>query len=466
MYWLPLVLLIPAILATSTAAAGDGPKQPGTTAQNRHPSIGVEQRTTKETFRRTTHPDAQWFPKAGLGLFIHWGISSVHGGIDLSWGMMANKPWDPDNRAVITPEEYYKLAQQFRPYRYDPDKWLRAAHEAGFRYAVMTARHHDGFALWPSDFGDLGVKQYLPGVDLVARFVQACRNNGLKVGLYYSPPDWYFNREYMSFNYGSTDQQRFPGRQHYNLRHEPIPAIPAKPQGFEEKYRAYVRGQIEELLTRYGKIDVIWFDGGPEVISIDEIRALQPGIVINPRMHGYGDFQTPECRMPDGPPEGWWELCDIWPNGPWGYTKSHESYKPAGWMLAQLTKVRSWGGNLLINVGPRPTGELPDVYYQRLGEVAAWMKHSGEAVFGVERGPYPERCNVPTTIRGRTWYLCTPPGFKDPVVASSVSRPTSVRLLRTGQEVPYSFENGKLRVDIPDEARTDLVDVVAIGFAA
>ena len=339
---------------------------------------------TKENFQRTTHPDAQWFGEAGLGLFIHWGISSVHGGIDLSWGMIDEKPWDPGNKHVITPEEYYKLAERFNPDSYDPDKWLRYAKEAGFRYAVMTTRHHDGYAMFPSDYGELGVKQYLPGVDFVDGYVRACRNNNLKVGFYYSPPDWFYNRNYMSFHYGSGDQARFPERKHYNMRHEVIDTIPARPKGFDEDYKAYIHGQIVELLTRYGKIDVLWFDGGPEAISFDEIRDLQPGIVVNPRMHGYGDFATPECEMPENRLDGWWELCDIWPNGGWGYDKGHENYKSIGWMLSRLTKVRGWGGNYLINVSPRPSGEMPDVYYQRMSELTEWMKHNSESIFGVQ----------------------------------------------------------------------------------
>ena len=155
----------------------------------------------KGNFRRTNHPDAQWFGEAGFGLFIHWGISSAHGGVDLSWGMMDEKPWDPSNSHVITPNEYYQLAERFKPDGYDPDKWLKAAKEAGFRYVVMTTRHHDGYAMWQSEYGTLGVKQYLPEVDFVEGYVEAARKNDLKVGFYYSPPDWYYNRRYMSFHY-------------------------------------------------------------------------------------------------------------------------------------------------------------------------------------------------------------------------------------------------------------------------
>jgi len=407
---------------------------------------------------RTTHPEAQWFGEAGLGLFIHWGISSVHGGIDLSWGMMAGTPWDA-GRNKVTPEEYFALADRFRPDRYDPARWLAAAAQAGFRYAVLTTRHHDGYALWPSAYGEFGVKTHLGGRDLVRPFVEACRKAGLKVGLYYSPPDWYWSRRYMSFNYGSDGD----AKPHFGLRHEPV-VLPSRPAGWDAAFRAYVRGQVTELLTRYGRIDLIWFDGGPDAISIEEIRKLQPWIVINPRMHGWGDFQTPECRMPEAPIEGWWELCEIWPEGPWGYTTGHEKYRPVGWLLSRLAQVRSWGGNYLINVAPRPTGELPDAYYERMRELAAWMRRGGESIFGVGRGPYPARSNVPVTVRGKTWYAHVLAGSDGRVELKDVQRPISAKLLRTGAELGGRFAGGSFTVELPREMRTDLDDVIAVAW--
>jgi alpha-L-fucosidase len=333
-----------------------------------HALLDIEQE--RGNYVRTTHRDAQWFGSAGLGLFIHWGISSAHGGIDISWGMMANTPWDAaaGNRNKITPEEYFRLADRFAPDQYDPDRWLAPAAKAGFAYAVMTTRHHDGYAMWPSEHGVFGTRTHLGGRDLVQSYVEACRRNGLKIGLYYSPPDWYWNRQYMSFNYGSGANGRFPDRPDFGLDHKPT-TIPPNPDGWDESYQAYVRGQVIELLTRY-RPDLLWFDGGPAVMSIAETRRFNPGIVVNPRMHGYGDFTTPECAMPDGPIDGWWELCEIWPECGWGYeTPGGERYRPLEWMLGRLRQVRSWGGNYLINVGPRSDGTLPDAYYRRMAEL-------------------------------------------------------------------------------------------------
>ncbi|MCE5326863.1 MAG: alpha-L-fucosidase [Planctomycetaceae bacterium] len=358
------------------AAAGLAAASPGCFAQSapttrmsgtaaaQHAQLGIEpQRRGGDP---TTHPGAQWFPSAGLGLFVHWGISSVHGSIDLSWAMMANKPF---GGGTITPRKYFALADQFAPEHYDPDLWLSAAAKAGFRYAVLTTRHHDGYSMWPSTVSDFGTRTHMGGRDLVKPFVDACRRHGLKVGLYYSPPDWHWNRRYMSFNYGSADQKRFPGRQNFGLDHELVTLEP-KPTGWDERYRQYVREQVLDLLKRYSP-DLLWFDGGPAAIDISEIRRCNPAIVVNPRMHGRGDFQTFELRMPSTRPEGWWELCEIWPNCGWGYERGGgESYRSLSWMLGRLRQVRRWGGNYLINVGPRPDGTLPPAYYQRMSELA------------------------------------------------------------------------------------------------
>lgn len=428
-----------------------------------HEAIGQAART--RPFRRTEHPDAQWFGGAGLGLFVHWGISTVDRGIDLSWGMMADKPW---GGGTITPERYFGLAERFNPGRYDPDRWLAAARAAGFAYAVLTARHHDGFALWPSAHGLFGVRQHLKGRDLVRPFIEACRRQGLKVGLYYSPPDWYWHRHHMSFRYGSTGET---GCEHYGLRHEPMAAVLPAPPGLDQEYRAYLRGQTLELLTGYGRIDVLFFDGGPAVLSVEEIRRLQPGIVINPRAHGQGDYATPECELPRERPAGWWELCEIWaPSCGWGYSdrysgSSHREYRTVGWFLSRLARVRAWGGNYLINCGPLASGEMPPTYYRRMRELSTWMRHSGEAVFGTRGGPYPEQCTVPTTVREDTWYLHVLPNEEGPIRIRGVTAPPrAVSLLRTGEPVRFSLRRGTLTLEPTIYVWTGLDDVFVVRW--
>ena len=188
-------------LTLSAAALQQAPADP---VRSEHAGIGV---ANEVTIARPTHPGTAWFPEAGLGLFIHWGIASVKA-MNISWPM-----YDRGEGAKITPNDYWAMAQEFHPKHYDPDRWLKAARQAGFKYAVFTTRHHEGYAMWPSAFGDFGTRTHMGGRDLVKDFVRACRRNGLKVGLYYSPPDWYFDREFMNFTRKKDAPPRGPDGQ-------------------------------------------------------------------------------------------------------------------------------------------------------------------------------------------------------------------------------------------------------------
>ena len=354
-----------------------------------HELIGVGNPATG-TQQTTNHPDANWFDGAGLGLFIHWGISSVHGATDLSWGMIKDTPWNQDSliSRKVTPLDYYALADRFQPDNYQPEKWLAAAKEAGATYAVLTTKHHDGYTLWPSASGEIGVQTHLQGRDLVRPFVEACRKLDLRVGLYYSPPDWYFERKHMSFEYNSFGQLEpwrrsgvgeRPDVQAYDMAHQPYEPAPY-PTDFNERFAKHVRTQIEELLTRYGKIDLLWFDGRPYpfdttgAITLQQIRSLQPSILVNPRLLPEGDFATFECRMPTEQPQGRWEYCDDISdvragNGGWGF---HDGglYAAAEVVREKLQRIEEWGGNYLANCGLQPDGEMPSGYYQLMKALA------------------------------------------------------------------------------------------------
>lgn len=440
----------------------------GQQAANQHDVIGVA--ATSGTAAGEVGTSNHWFPQAGLGMFIHWGLASIPGNLDLSWSMMKNTPWDASqqNRNKLTPAAYFLLAERFNSTNYHPDRWLKAAKEAGFGYAVLTTRHHDGFALWPSKHGDFNVDKYLDGRDLVREYVDACRRQGLKVGFYYSPPDWYFDRQYRSFGYGSKGTSESP---HLGLNHEPV-ELPKRPADFEDRYVAYVNGQIEELLTWYGPIDYLWFDGsaGPKVLSIEQIRKLQPGIIVNDRQHGRGDVVTShyEYKLPDSRPTGWWEHCFSMV-GAWGYTKP-ERCAPASLLLSKLARVRTWGGNVLANYGPRPDGEMPDCFYESMAEMKSWMDHSGTSLIGVEPGPYPDKCNVPVTVCGKIWFThllpktSDGPASGDTVVLTGVELPKRVMMLATSKELTVTVDGDKFTVVVPKDLRTDSVDVVAIEW--
>lgn len=434
-------------------------------------SLGQE---TSRPLSTNTHPDAQWFPDAGLGLFIHWGINSVRASGDLSWNMLANKPWKD---STVTPNQYYATIKDWHADRMDYDALLGAAKAAGFTYAIMVTKHHDGFALWPSAHGELNSRTQFAGRDFVSEYVAACRKHGLKVGLYFSPPDWWFEREYKSFT------MKGPA---LDMDHQPV-ATKKKPADFEPKRRAMIQGQVTELLTRYGRIDLIWFDGGGGEIPSSEVRRLQPGIVINRRNGGGGDYGDTEVTLPDKRFAGWFETCaTCWPSRKWSYSEGH-GFDTAAVTLTKLTLLRAWGGNLLANVGPKGNGEVPKQAIDCWSEMARWMAHSRESVIGAQGGHWPEQANVPMTTRPGVAYLhflpkfpeiypgspvdnprrtrevlCNPPPYTTTAVWKDAPRPARVTLLRTGQDLPYTYADRTLTVSLPPDCRSGLVDVVKV----
>ncbi|RRJ97747.1 glycoside hydrolase [Opitutaceae bacterium TAV4] len=493
-----LAALVPSLTSGQSAPTGDAQ------VQAEHEAIGISTKT--DTTIRTTHPDAQWFPDAALGLFIHWGTSSVRA-MNLSNIMVVGNSVlrekrisDPSERAriirekdynmdgkgpPITPNEYWTMAKDFNPQAYDPDKWLAAAKDAGFTYAVLTTKHHEGFAMWPSDVGDFNTRTYMGGKDLVRDYVDACRRHGLKVGLYFSGPDWYFDRNYKNFlapRAVRNTPEFFPLGP--DLEPRTSTPAPAELAVHQAAYARLVRTQIEELLTRYGKIDLLWFDGKPEmpngenVISIERIRELQPGIVVNPRLTGSGDFVTFERwkNFPSKRPTGWAEFCDTgWTNS-WAF--EDQRYRSTVFVIGYLARSRAWGMNFLLNVGPMSTGELPPEIYENMGILANWMKANRASIHG--SGPLPggETASVPATANEANRYMFAIPEFKPPYrpYAANLQPPrnetltlqglkrrvTSVTLLASGQKLDFEFSGGVLRVKLPASLRTDLVDVVHV----
>lgn len=425
---------------------------------------------------RTAHPDAQWFGSASLGLFVHWGISSVDGEIDLSWPMIANM----GSGKKLAPVDYWRLADKFRAENYDPKLWLKAAKDAGFEYAVLTAKHHDGYALWPTETTELGVRTHLGGRDLVGEFITACRAVGLKAGIYFSGPDWWFAHPYMSFNYrsesgGNSSLPAIPGRPDFDLRHQPT-KVQKMPQEERNRLHGVMRRQLTELLTRYGKIDVLWFDGGTgSDITLDEIRALQPGIVINNRggmsvTRGAekfeGDFFTVEYGDQPVRPPGWWEQLRIWNSPTWGYQKrNEEKYASTASILRLLARTKGWGGATMANVGPRPDGTLPQPYYDGVRDVARWMRVNGESIHGARPIPLDAEANVPVTVRGDTWYLHAVAGTKGTLTLKpgpSVAGIRSVQLLGSRQTLAHRWQDGTLTIAYPEPAKDEPHEVVAV----
>jgi alpha-L-fucosidase len=421
------------------------------------------------------HPGAQWYDDAGLGLFIHWGIASVNAEVEMGFGMMSDKPWDDEDDGVheslaateIPPNEYWSLAEEFQPDAFDPDKFLRAAKNAGFEYAVLTAKHLAGYTLWPSEYSDFGVQEYMDGRDLVREYVEACRRQGVKAGLY--------------FCMGDLSHDAFPGRDDVDPYDYPSfrsylndqrPITDEELRNFET-YFTYVKNQIGELLTRYGDLDLLWLDvpswfGGANINRglkeiYETIEAEQPHVVLGREFLGGGDMQTPENYLPDQPLEGWWEHNHVWAPPNWSHTETEE-YRDMAWTHEQLARTVSWGGNLLLNVSPRPDGSLPDQIYDRMASLAEWMDHSEAAVKGTDPGPYPPLTDVPVTRGNGTWYLHVLQGHSGPIELTDVPEPTAVRHLRTTDSLEYTYEVETLKIDLPEELRATENEVVTVHW--
>ncbi|MGJ8641609.1 MAG: alpha-L-fucosidase [Opitutaceae bacterium] len=418
---------------------------------------------------RTTHPDAQWWPHAGLGIFMHWGIVSEFEPTGEAWAGRWTQ--SREDRGEFHPQqEIWDAAKTFNPVNYDPEKWMAGAKRAGFKYAVITTKHHDGYALWDSDWALMGVRQYLDGKCLIDPFVKACRNNGLKVGFYYSGMDWYFDRDYMNFSFDKNKLMNFKG--------EWVDSLPKRPSKRWPAYQEYNAKQVEELIQKFDP-DIWWGDGG-HGMTVEAIRKLRPGIVCNNRDPGSGDHATAEgfgmsdpefIKKPIVENGWWWEVNSIIQGGSWHYDARHgENIHPSDAVLIKFAEARCMGGNLLANIGPRPDGTYQDQVWRLFDDMEEWMKTSEEAVFGINGGgPWPEKCTVPITIKDRTWYFHSTrkqATSKDPVVLlDCASKPVSMTLLRTGDTIPYTYKGGTLSFSIPEKLKAgNVTDVVKVQF--
>ncbi|PTQ96639.1 alpha-L-fucosidase [Mucilaginibacter yixingensis] len=474
-----------------------------------HAQIGIVDDATSG-YKHTTNPDAQWFSQVGFGMFIHWSIASVKA-LDLSWPMMAGtqigwsskKPTqDSVDRYVaagnffaghhcetdgscITPNQYWAMAKDFNPQSFDPDTWVRLAKEAGMKYVVFTTRHHDGFAMWPSNYGDFSTKNYLSGKDFVKDYVKACRKYGLKVGLYYSGPDWHFNRDFQSFMYYGVgrDYKNVPSLD-ADLHARTGVKTEAKKQQHYEEVAAYIKGQVEELLTNYGKIDMIWFDGAPDIpkgniawqhcITMDQIHKLQPGIVVSPRFFGYGDYKTLEGdkSLPKTQQGDWAELCATIAEPGWGYTKA--PLKSTAYALNMLATCRANNANLLLNFGPTKEGVFTDEMISRLHDMAAWMKVNGVAISNTQPLGQAEQASTLATVSGKHRYLFVMPDVSNKLKAPVLPQPATTITLKTpgavkhvsmlgnNKKIDYTANNGQIVIQVPAAMRSANGNVVDV----
>ncbi len=312
-----------------------------------------------------------WFETAGFGIFLHWGIYSV-AGIEASW---------PFFHGRVPREEYFGLASQFGAERFEPLAWARFFRSIGARYVVLTAKHHDGVALWPSEQpGALRIDQVAPSGsrrrDLVGAFCEGMRAEGLRVGLYFSHADWR-HPDYASVrNHGIPA----PGANALNARYSYPPEGAPEEQERWEQFLEFHRGQIHELCERY-RPDLLWFDGdwerSPAQWRMGELRALIKGwlreVVTNNRLGGLGDYATFEQNVPEAPPAGKWELAETL-NHQWAWSPDNSRLKTVKQLTNLSEQVDGMEGNLLLNIGPRADGTFDEAQAERLRELGGIVK--------------------------------------------------------------------------------------------
>ncbi|HVM72486.1 MAG TPA: alpha-L-fucosidase [Anaerolineales bacterium] len=400
----------------------------------------------------------RWFLSDRFGMFIHWGLYAIP----------ARGEWV---RSVerISNEAYQPFFEEFNPDHYDPTAWAKMARQAGMRYAVLTAKHHDGFCLFDSQLTDYKSTNTPCKRDLVREYVQAFRAEGLKVGLYYSLLDWHH-----------------PDYPAYGDRHHPMRDNAAYQNRREDfsRYIAHLHGQVRELLTNYGRIDIIWFDFSYDSMSgetwkaaelVEMTRALQPHILIDNRLGGSGesnrnfgtqhppayagDFACPEQIIP---PQGFvdeagapvpWEAC-LTLNKNWGYAAADRDFKPAQQVVRALVECVSKNGNMLLNVGPDARGEVPPECVQILGEVGGWMHRNGASIRGCGQAEFPKPEWGRYTQNGKRLYAHIYERGIGPVnlrgLAGKVRR---ARLLADGSEI--KLERPWMVTEYPEDAFVD-----------
>jgi len=376
----------------------------------------------------TNHPEAQWFEEASFGIFIHWGPYSLRE-IEASWPLMRG------NHQFMPVDEYEALADEFNPAHYDPKAWAKMAKEAGAKYVVLTAKHHDGFCLFDTKTTDYNAVKRGPKRDLIAPYIEALHDEGLKVGLYFTTIDWY-DPDFATIPIAQFIQSPKP------FEYDPIRWV--------EFHKRFME-QLRELLTNYGRIDLLWFDVpgfGADRWRSHEVKQmmlnLQPHLVINDRLPDAGDYTTPEQFVPFSAPDDWWETC-MTMNHQWAYHSDSSTYKDTYKLLDTLLEVTTKGGNLLLNVGPKPDGIWPDEAIERLKQIGQWLSHSGESIYGTKR--VPPHCSScfygPVTQKANTIYLHIRDIPRSPLEVRGINGVIKgVRLLKTGQPLTYRVHEG------------------------
>jgi alpha-L-fucosidase len=374
-----------------------------------------------------------WFADAKLGIFIHYGIYAVDG-VAESWSFYNGE---------VSHEQYMKQLDGFTAADYDPKAWAELFARVGAKYAVLTSKHHDGVSLWDVPHSDLTVTQRTPaGRDLITPYADALREQGLKVGLYFSHIDWN-HPDY------ATVAHDGPGGHHGNRFN--TPADGQEDPVRWDRFRAEYHDQVRDLVARFAP-DLLWFDGewertdeqwGAQELG-DAILALNPRTVLNGRLRTHADYTTPEQALPFEAPDGPWELC-LTINDSWGYQGRDTNHKSVGLLVRYFAETIGLGGNLLLDVGPTEAGVIPTEQVERLDGLGAWIAGNADAVYGTRAGLPAGHHYGPSTLSkdGRTLYLFCFDAPRDGVAVKGLRTPIKrVTVLGSGTELAHTVFGG------------------------
>ena len=410
-----------------------------------------------------------WYRKAKFGMFIHWGPYS-QASVEASWPIMRPKP------DGITEAEYRALPQTFNPVKFDPHAFVDLARSTGQEYMVFTTKHHDGFCMFDTQYTDYKITNTPYGKDIVAQLAKACAEDGMPLGFYYSPPDMHHPDFRDTTKLAKENWQGEPQRPEWPM------------------YLQYMQMQLTELLTRYGPAALIWFDGlnnqqkynGARVLQM--IHELQPATLVNDRIGVDADYETPEQFIPTAiPTKGivltgidpevskrlknsvprpedfrLWETC-MTINDTWAYNKNDRNFKSEQTLIRSLVEVASRGGNFLLNVGPQPDGQIQPEFQQRLRAIGDWLTLNGDSIYDTTYGPVQGVAGLRTTASDKSIYVHLfdwPTGACE--IAGIDARVMSARLLANGKPLTFHQTEGKLSIDIPQQAPDPNVSVIAL----
>jgi len=431
-----------------------------------------------------------WWREARFGMFVHWGLYS---GLAGTWegkpvGKTGGMEWIQQRVKADTDTYAAAALPKFKPTPGFARKWARLAKEAGCRYLVFTTKHHEGFGLFDSKAGDYNAGAKLHR-DLVKEIVEACRAEGLRVGFYHSVIDWHHDQ----YAYAKSKQLPHP------LKGKPYP----NGERDHSKYVDYLHKQVNELVSNYGPVDVLWWDYSAQDFQGQEawrafdlmnmVRAKQPAIIMNNRLFRspeagwsgmgtegyiptldpkYGDFITPEQHIPaTGMPGVDWETC-MTLNTTWGYSEHDHAWKSDETLIRNLVDIASKGGNYLLNIGPKGDGSVPEESVKSLHAIGAWMKKNGESIYGTQASPFASlawgRCTQKKLAGGNTrLYLHVFDWPKDSkiVLPGLTNRPLKARLLDGGRRLDATAGENGVVVVMPAIASDPIATVAVLDIA-